>query len=233
MSPQRVKFHSDLPGCAADVREPALATDFSAAVYILVYTAVVAVTRGRTGSPRQDLFRHCRTQSSVSRAREEQRLDFQALGWERSMSLYPGDSRGNDLGRRSLYLVTLFSKQSPEDTLEMLPKLLPPPEAEPFACLSEQQVSLSCLQCAGSGSVRGDTGIPATPRLQREPAQPRGWGLALGCGRRGATKARASRVRYRAACTGSVVPVSSPCSRGQDRSGARQDLARPAGMWLD
>lgn len=149
------------------------------------------------------------------------------------MSLYPGDSRGNDLGRRSLYLVTLFSKQSPEDTLEMLPKLLPPPEAEPFACLSEQQVSLSCLQCAGSGSVRGDTGIPATPRLQREPAQPRGWGLALGCGRRGATKARASRVRCRAACTGSMVPVSSPCSRGQDRSGARQDLARPAGMWPD
>lgn len=230
---QRVKFHSDLSGGSADVREPPLATDFSAAVSIPVCTAVVAVTRGRTGSPRQDLFQHCRTQSSVSRAREEQRWDFQALGSERSMSLHPGDSRGNDLGRRSLYLVTLFSKQSPEDTLEMLPKRLPPPEAEPFACLSEQQVSLSCLRRAGRGSVRRDTRIPATLRLQREPAQPRGWGPALGCGRRGATEARASRVRYRTACTGSMVPVSSPCSRGQDRSGARQDLARPARMWPD
>ncbi|XP_039698652.1 atrial natriuretic peptide receptor 3 isoform X4 [Pteropus medius] len=149
------------------------------------------------------------------------------------MSLHPGDSRGNNLGRKSLYLVTLFSKQSPEDTLEMLPKLLPPPEAEPFACLSEQQVSLSCLQRAGRGSVCGDTGNPATPRLRGELAQPRGRVLALGCGRRGATKARASRIRYRAACTGSRVPVSSSCSRGQDRSGARQDLARPAGRWPD
>lgn len=125
------------------------------------------------------------SEHSVSRCPEEKRLDFQALGLERRARLHPGDRWGNEMGRRSLYLVTWLSKQPPRTPWRCFSSFLPPPEAGPFACLWEQQVSLSCSLCGGRGCVRGIPGIPATLRLLREPALPRGRGACAGMRKEG------------------------------------------------
>lgn len=96
------------------------------------------------------------SEHSVSRAPEESGWISERSGWsaERACT-HPGDPRGNEMGRRSLYLVTWLSKQPRRTPWRCFSSFLPPPEAEAFACLWEQQVSLSCSLRGDRGSVRG------------------------------------------------------------------------------
>lgn len=79
--------------------------------------------RGRTGSPRQDLFWHCESRAQCLRAPEEKRLDFRAPGLERSARACTQGTLGTTTWGEGFYVVTWLSKQNPEDASEMFLKL--------------------------------------------------------------------------------------------------------------
>lgn len=103
----------------------------------------------------------------------------------------PRGLREKAFGRRSLYVVTWFSKQSPRMPWRCFSSLLPPPGEKVFSRLWEQQVSLFCskrasggVRCAGNTGCVGNAGCAAALRLRREPGLPRGRRPAGGGGGR-------------------------------------------------
>lgn len=161
---QRVKLHSDLLCSAADSREAPPATDFSAAFSVLVSTTVVAVTVAGRGLPGRTSFGIAKLRAQCLARPRGEAVGFPSarVGAERAR-MHPRDPRGNEMGRRSLYLVTWLSKQNPEDASEMFLKLFAtsrsrtirsPLGAKSFAFLLAVRWQRVC--------ERGDTGILAT-----------------------------------------------------------------------
>lgn len=174
--------------------------------------------------PRQDRSRRCRTRSAASGALARRcRWTAQRSGRSSAGAGTRGTLRGTVWGR-SLCAVTWFSTPGPEDASEMLPGLLAPQEAEPFARRWEPQVPLSCSRrrgeglCAGTGACPPGGDPSGSRRCPGGGGRP-GLGGGEGGGRRTLSLAGRSRVRDPAACSGSQVPAPSPCARGQGREG--------------
>lgn len=216
-------------GCPA-ARRPPRATGGSAAAPSPASTAVAAATGGRTGSEAGP-SRSCRTQrprGPISSARSGRRCSWtaQRSGSERSGRLHPGDPQGNGLGEGVFVQLPGLAHPARGAPGGCFPGSFPPQQARPFARPSEQQVSLCCAhRCRGS--ARGEPGSPATRRIQREPALPRGEGTGLGCGRRGAPDAQPGRalpVRDPAARSGSQAPAPLPCAPGTGKGGSQEGI---------
>lgn len=151
-------------------------------------------------------------------------LDFRALGLERRARLHPGDPRGNEMGRRSLYLVTWLSKQPRRTPRRCFSSVLPPS----LVSRSNKFRFLAC--CAAAEGLRaGSLGSERRCDSCANLRCPEGGGLC--CDAEGGVPLTPGLAGRSRSCPGSSVPVPLPSARGPGRSGARRDLARHEGMW--